>query len=99
MTGWATARLWRASLRARVRRAAPRCAAPARCRAACSQRCRRLRALSHAPCCSHRPDRLLLPGPAAPPPRADASCPGLAPEVSLYTFRVFTNDQVSYTSW
>ncbi|CAD7699725.1 unnamed protein product [Ostreobium quekettii] len=27
------------------------------------------------------------------------SCPGLAPDVDLYTFRVFTNDQVSYTSW
>jgi membrane-bound transcription factor site-1 protease len=27
------------------------------------------------------------------------SCPGLAPEVDLHTFRVFTNDQVSYTSW
>ena len=26
-------------------------------------------------------------------------CPGLAPEVAIYTFRVFTNDQVSYTSW
>ena len=25
----------------------------------------------------------------------DASCPGFAPEVELYTFRVFTNDQVS----
>ena len=25
---------------------------------------------------------------------ADPNCPGLAPEVSLYTFRVFTNDQV-----
>ena len=24
----------------------------------------------------------------------DASCPGFAPEVELYTFRVFTNDQV-----
>eukprot|EP01025_Chloroclados_australasicus_P034791 TRINITY_DN3552_c0_g1_i6.p1 TRINITY_DN3552_c0_g1~~TRINITY_DN3552_c0_g1_i6.p1 ORF type:complete len:948 (+),score=131.28 TRINITY_DN3552_c0_g1_i6:252-2846(+) len=29
----------------------------------------------------------------------DATCPGLAPEVDIYTFRVFTNDQVSYTSW
>ncbi|EFN59013.1 hypothetical protein CHLNCDRAFT_33771 [Chlorella variabilis] len=29
----------------------------------------------------------------------EPTCPGLAPEVSLYTFRVFTNDQVSYTSW
>lgn len=27
------------------------------------------------------------------------SCPGLAPEVEIHTFRVFTNDQVSYTSW
>ena len=27
------------------------------------------------------------------------SCPGLAPEVDIYTFRVFTNDQVSFTSW
>ncbi|KAL4525136.1 hypothetical protein Ndes2526A_g07218 [Nannochloris sp. 'desiccata'] len=27
------------------------------------------------------------------------SCPGLAPEVDIHTFRVFTNDQVSYTSW
>lgn len=27
-------------------------------------------------------------------PHADPACPGLAPEVSLYTFRVFTNDQV-----
>lgn len=26
-------------------------------------------------------------------------CPGLAPDVAIYTFRVFTNDQVSYTSW
>lgn len=26
-------------------------------------------------------------------------CPGLAPEVALHTFRVFTNDQVSFTSW
>lgn len=24
----------------------------------------------------------------------DSSCPGFAPEVELYTFRVFTNDQV-----
>jgi len=30
---------------------------------------------------------------------SDASCPGLAPSVSIHTFRVFTNDQVSYTSW
>jgi len=28
-----------------------------------------------------------------------SSCPGLAPEVDIHTFRVFTNDQVSYTSW
>ena len=27
------------------------------------------------------------------------SCPGLAPQVSIHTFRVFTNDQVSFTSW
>lgn len=27
------------------------------------------------------------------------ACLGLAPEVSLFTFRVFTNDQVSFTSW
>lgn len=27
------------------------------------------------------------------------ACPGLAPNVSLHTFRVFTNDQVSFTSW
>lgn len=26
-------------------------------------------------------------------------CPGLAPEVLLHTFKVFTNDQVSFTSW
>lgn len=26
-------------------------------------------------------------------------CPGLAPEVDLMTFKVFTNDQYSYTSW
>ncbi|GMH39212.1 hypothetical protein BSKO_07110 [Bryopsis sp. KO-2023] len=26
-------------------------------------------------------------------------CLGLAPDVDLHTFRVFTNDQVSYTSW
>lgn len=30
---------------------------------------------------------------------SDGNCPGFAPEVELYTFRVFTNDQVSYTSW
>eukprot|EP00208_Stichococcus_sp_RCC1054_P004683 CAMPEP_0206137894 /NCGR_PEP_ID=MMETSP1473-20131121/2920_1 /ASSEMBLY_ACC=CAM_ASM_001109 /TAXON_ID=1461547 /ORGANISM="Stichococcus sp, Strain RCC1054" /LENGTH=1275 /DNA_ID=CAMNT_0053531159 /DNA_START=224 /DNA_END=4048 /DNA_ORIENTATION=+ len=29
----------------------------------------------------------------------DNDCPGFAPDVELYTFRVFTNDQVSYTSW
>eukprot|EP00884_Botryococcus_braunii_P003885 jgi/Botrbrau1/13498/Bobra.0082s0091.1 len=29
----------------------------------------------------------------------DVQCPGFAPDVELYTFRVFTNDQVSYTSW
>mmetsp|Transcript_40415 Transcript_40415/g.102302 ORF Transcript_40415/g.102302 Transcript_40415/m.102302 type:complete len:1225 (-) Transcript_40415:14-3688(-) len=29
----------------------------------------------------------------------DPNCPGFAPEVDLHTFRVFTNDQVSYTSW
>ena len=28
-----------------------------------------------------------------------AECPGLAPGVDLLTFRVFTNDQVSFTSW
>ena len=27
------------------------------------------------------------------------ACPGLAPDVLLHTFRVFTNDQVSFTSW
>eukprot|EP00798_Chlamydomonas_sp_ICE-L_P014467 gene14467-20483_t len=26
-------------------------------------------------------------------------CPGFAPDVELYTFKVFTDDQVSYTSW
>lgn len=26
-------------------------------------------------------------------------CPGFAPEADLYIFRVFTNQQVSYTSW
>ncbi|KAL3144492.1 hypothetical protein ABBQ32_004231 [Trebouxia sp. C0010 RCD-2024] len=30
---------------------------------------------------------------------SDGGCPGFAPDVELYTFRVFTNDQVSYTSW
>ena len=29
----------------------------------------------------------------------DASCPGFAPDAEIHTFRVFTNDQVSYTSW
>ena len=27
------------------------------------------------------------------------SCPGFAPEAELFTFRVFTNAQLSYTSW
>ena len=27
------------------------------------------------------------------------ACPGLAPDALLHTFRVFTNDQVSFTSW
>lgn len=26
-------------------------------------------------------------------------CPGFAPDVELHTFKVFTDDQVSYTSW
>ena len=26
-------------------------------------------------------------------------CPGLAPQARIHTFRVFTNDQVSFTSW
>ena len=26
---------------------------------------------------------------------SDINCPGFAPEVELYTFRVFTNDQAS----
>ena len=30
---------------------------------------------------------------------AHAACPGWAPDASLFVFRVFTNDQVSYTSW
>ncbi|KAI8470645.1 MAG: hypothetical protein J3K34DRAFT_509177 [Monoraphidium minutum] len=30
---------------------------------------------------------------------ADAACPGLAPDIELHTFKVFTDDQVSYTSW
>ena len=29
----------------------------------------------------------------------DAQCPGFAPDAEIHTFRVFTNDQVSYTSW
>ncbi|EFJ52617.1 hypothetical protein VOLCADRAFT_85780 [Volvox carteri f. nagariensis] len=29
----------------------------------------------------------------------DSQCPGFAPDVDLYTFKVFTDDQVSYTSW
>jgi len=29
----------------------------------------------------------------------DPACPGFAPEAELYTFRVFTNAQLSYTSW
>ena len=29
----------------------------------------------------------------------ESGCPGIAPDVSLNTFRVFTNDQVSFTSW
>jgi membrane-bound transcription factor site-1 protease len=29
----------------------------------------------------------------------DPGCPGFAPEAELYTFRVFTNAQLSYTSW
>ena len=29
----------------------------------------------------------------------DKQCPGFAPDVDIHTFRVFTNDQVSYTSW
>ena len=29
----------------------------------------------------------------------DATCPGFAPDAEVHTFRVFTNDQVSYTSW
>jgi membrane-bound transcription factor site-1 protease len=28
-----------------------------------------------------------------------AECQGFAPEAEIYAFRVFTNDQVSYTSW
>ncbi|CAG9460580.1 unnamed protein product [Pedinophyceae sp. YPF-701] len=30
---------------------------------------------------------------------SDSSCPGFAPEVDLYAFKVFTDDQVSFTSW
>ena len=29
---------------------------------------------------------------------SDAACPGFAPEVDIYTFRVFTNDQVHAAS-
>lgn len=29
----------------------------------------------------------------------DEQCPGFAPEAEILTFRVFTNDQTSYTSW
>ncbi|GAX78554.1 hypothetical protein CEUSTIGMA_g5994.t1 [Chlamydomonas eustigma] len=29
----------------------------------------------------------------------DRACPGFAPDVDLYTFKVFTDDQVSFTSW
>lgn len=29
----------------------------------------------------------------------DGGCPGFAPDVDLHTFKVFTDDQVSYTSW
>lgn len=29
----------------------------------------------------------------------DPECPGFAPDAEIHTFRVFTNDQVSYTSW
>jgi membrane-bound transcription factor site-1 protease len=29
----------------------------------------------------------------------DPACPGFAPDAEIHTFRVFTNDQVSYTSW
>ncbi|CAN0119115.1 unnamed protein product, partial [Heterosigma akashiwo] len=30
---------------------------------------------------------------------ADDECPGFAPDAELYIFRVFTSDQVSFTSW
>ena len=30
---------------------------------------------------------------------SNKECPGWAPDAALYVFRVFTNDQVSYTSW
>ncbi|XP_068647633.1 subtilisin-like protease SBT6.1 [Aristolochia californica] len=30
---------------------------------------------------------------------ADAECPGFAPDAEIYAFRVFTDAQVSYTSW
>ena len=29
----------------------------------------------------------------------DPECPGLAPDVLIHTFKVFTNDQVSFSSW
>ncbi len=29
----------------------------------------------------------------------DTSCPGFAPDAEIHTFKVFTDDQVSYTSW
>ena len=29
----------------------------------------------------------------------DSQCPGFAPDAEIHAFRVFTNDQVSYTSW
>ena len=29
----------------------------------------------------------------------DGQCPGFAPDAEIHAFRVFTNDQVSYTSW
>ncbi|TYZ57718.1 hypothetical protein PybrP1_006293 [[Pythium] brassicae (nom. inval.)] len=30
---------------------------------------------------------------------ADARCPGLAPDAELYVFRMFTTEQLSFTSW
>ncbi|KIY97835.1 hypothetical protein MNEG_10128 [Monoraphidium neglectum] len=30
---------------------------------------------------------------------SDAACLGFAPDIELHTFKVFTDDQVSYTSW